>query len=365
MMTGARFFRLTPTDTLFFRDGRPYNQDDEGLAHTHSLFPPHPSTLTGALRAAFAFGQGWNGRDAWPAEYLEVLGDGPDMTGGSLRFGPPMLLRERATGKWEPLYPAPLSLIGRQIRRTEADPIGWTDPALLASGPALNSDLGRVRFPAAPVAADASRRKAVSDLWLTPAGMACVLAGKPPPFDETHVVHYEDLWQQEPRVGLELEPGKRTAKAGRLYAPVHVRLASGVALGQAVSGLKPDWHPAPVVPLGGEHRSAWVEEAEPPTDLSQPSAGRRCITLILLSPARVGADWLKPAWRRLVADRVSTWKPGTDSPQASSPAWRAGSSRTARSRRSNGGQRWASSSTIRLSAPSRPAWNGRMPRATP
>ena len=56
-MTGARLFVLAPTDTLFFRDGRPYNQDDDGLAHARSLFPPHPSTLTGALRAALALGR--------------------------------------------------------------------------------------------------------------------------------------------------------------------------------------------------------------------------------------------------------------------------------------------------------------------
>lgn len=33
---------LHPLDTLFFRDGRPYNQDDPTQAEAASVFPPYP-----------------------------------------------------------------------------------------------------------------------------------------------------------------------------------------------------------------------------------------------------------------------------------------------------------------------------------
>ncbi len=42
-----------PLDTLFFRDGRPFNQG-EGNGGVESLFPPSPTTLVGAARVALA-----------------------------------------------------------------------------------------------------------------------------------------------------------------------------------------------------------------------------------------------------------------------------------------------------------------------
>ncbi len=41
---------LNPLDTLFFRDGRPFDQVDEGLSRGVSVFPPPPTTLYGAAR---------------------------------------------------------------------------------------------------------------------------------------------------------------------------------------------------------------------------------------------------------------------------------------------------------------------------
>jgi CRISPR-associated protein Cmr3 len=292
-VTGARLFVLAPTDTLFFRDGRPYNQDDDGLAHARSLFPPHPSTLTGALRAALALGRGWDGRSPWSGEILSTLGDGPDMAGGSVRFGAPVLLRQ-AGDTWEPLYPAPRMLVGGE---------GYD---LLRPGRPLDCDLGRgVRLPIDPAG---RRRKPVGDVWLTHAGLALVLDDRANELTADHVVPQRALWRPEPRIGLELERGKRTAKAGRLYAPVHVRLAGGVALGQPVTGIPEGWVPAGVVPLGGEHRTAVLDTipslpVPPRTATFRPAPGgrRRCVTLTLLSPACVGPEWLRPGsvdgWR--------------------------------------------------------------------
>ena len=285
-MTATRLFVLSPTDTLFFRDGRPYNQSDEGLAHVRSLFPPHPSTLTGALRAALARGRGWDGGSPWGDDLTAVLGDGPDMAGGTLRFGAPLLLRER-NGGWEPLYPAPRALVG-----TDAF-------ALLRPGRPLDCDLGdRVRLPEDPAGL---RRKPVEDLWLTAPGLALVLDGRAEELDARHVVRSDALWTAEPRIGLALDKASRTARHGQLYAPVHVRLAEGVVLAQPVEGLRNDWEPARLVPLGGEHRTAMVDLlAEPPVPPQATAfrpagdAPRRCVMLVLLSPARVGKGWLRP-----------------------------------------------------------------------
>lgn len=42
---------LKPLDTLFFRDGKPFNKGDETWAD--AIFPPSPATIYGALRTAF------------------------------------------------------------------------------------------------------------------------------------------------------------------------------------------------------------------------------------------------------------------------------------------------------------------------
>lgn len=42
---------LQPTDTFFFRDGRPFTKGEQ--SEGHSIFPPLPSTILGALRSAY------------------------------------------------------------------------------------------------------------------------------------------------------------------------------------------------------------------------------------------------------------------------------------------------------------------------
>ncbi|MCP5498569.1 MAG: type III-B CRISPR module-associated protein Cmr3 [Leptospiraceae bacterium] len=42
---------IEPLDTLFFRDGRPFNMGDETWAE--GMFPPNPSVIYGALRSAY------------------------------------------------------------------------------------------------------------------------------------------------------------------------------------------------------------------------------------------------------------------------------------------------------------------------
>src|SRR5690349_13361517 len=43
-----------PLDTLWFREGRPFEQMDEGLAEARAVFPPSPATLAGAIALAAA-----------------------------------------------------------------------------------------------------------------------------------------------------------------------------------------------------------------------------------------------------------------------------------------------------------------------
>lgn len=240
---------LTPMDTLFFGDGVPFfadgAQEDIG-----GVFPPHPPTLVGALRAALARAQGWSGAGRWPAALDRVLGDGPDLAG--LAFAGPILLRAG-----EPLYPAPRHLVG--TFEVALGGMQWRPRALLRPGSPLACDLGpSVRFPEVPEGAvpPGLRARPGERRWLTRVGLEALLDGQVPDMGE--VVDSSDLWVEERRVGLALEHSTRTAKPGMLYSSRHIRLGRGVSLGVEVEGVPDDWtwplgH---VIPLGGESRVA-------------------------------------------------------------------------------------------------------------
>ncbi len=298
MMSAQHFYLVQPQDSLFFRDGRPYEQADDGLAAATSLFPPHPSTLTGAIRVALALGNGWDGITGWNPETKAVLGDGPDLRAATARFGAPLLMRQ-VDGEWQPLYPAPRHLL---LRKTDT---GQTMDLLRPRRTPAATDLGPLHPMLPPKGWENCKdARPARDLWLTADGLAQVLAGGPlgDDFAQNHTVHASALWEKEPRIGLEMSADTRTAVRGRLYAPTHVRLRDHVGLGAGVSGLPPSWNgPVPTVPLGGEHRFAHLEpllEVPPAapsgTTLNKDNDGTLLVTVTLLSPARVSDAWLKP-----------------------------------------------------------------------
>ena len=275
-MIGAQ---LCPVDSWFFRDGIPFTAGSASQEEVGSLFPPHPPTVVGALRAALARSRGWNGRDRWSREICAVLGTGPDL--GALSFSGPLLL-----DGGRPLFRAPRHLLG--IDRSGK----WEPSALLRPGSPVVCDLGDdARLPQLPdVGDDAHELKAGGHHWLTPAGMNAVLRGHPPSSDEVKLSN--DLWKPEPRIGLQRDASLRTAKEGMLYSTRHVRLRSGVSIGARIAGVPPDW-PRPsgnLIPFGGEGRLAdcqeWTSELglDTPVDVIK-KTGR--VTLVALTPLDV------------------------------------------------------------------------------
>ena len=252
-MTG---FRLEPVDTLFFRDGTPFTADSARQDGVDSLFPPHPPTVAGALRAALARANGWNGHGRWPEDICRVLGDGLEDP-GRLAIDGPFVLHDE-----EPLFRAPRHLLGA------SGASGWRPAALLRPGQTTLCDLGdAIRLPEAPPSTDEIMSLDASDgHWLTGAGMQAVLRGRCP--SENEVLESRALWREESRIGLERQQHTRTAKESMLYSSTHVRLMHGrprprrpghsgdVALGVRVSGIPESWK-LPVgdlIPLGGESR---------------------------------------------------------------------------------------------------------------
>jgi len=268
---------LNAIDTLMFRDGRPFNQNDAGASEAVSVFPPYPPTIVGAVRAAL-----WQGpqKGKWDAE---LLGDGTNWQAddnglGPLEFGAPLLLKDKS-----PVFPVPLHIVeGKQKN-------GTTVRTLLAPGPELESDLVRARF---PVAKDDQLEgiKPIEDRWVTLEGMKKILFGGVPGEDD--LIKRTDLWQTEPRVGVGIDVGvdakekrTRTTTDGNLYMATHVRMRDDVSLYLSVDSWQgADFNKA-MRPLAGEHRMAEIANGSPvdlPKEPTHFEDGRWCA--IALSP---------------------------------------------------------------------------------
>jgi len=289
-------YQLLPQDAWFFRDGRPYNEKESNQADAESQFPPSPRTVSGAIRAALARARGWNGRDAWDKQLNAVLGNGPDDL-GKLQFSGSFLLRNN-----QPLFPAPLHLLGKQEEKRDKDgkkEKAWMPATFLRPADQKTlTDIGEVHLPEIALAKDDQQReglKPAEQHWLTIDGLQKVLAGALPEADA--FIPQDALWKLERRVGLKRDASTLNTEEGELYSPAFVRLRQGIALGFALAGLPADWQIPSLFPLGGESRLARCEKLETvnPSSMSELAVakeGKIHFTIIALTPvaAQKNAD---------------------------------------------------------------------------
>jgi CRISPR-associated protein Cmr3 len=297
-----RYYKLTPQDAWFFRDGRPYNQGEGNQADAVSQFPPSPRTLTGAFRAAVAHANGWNGRGAWDNGLNAALGDGIDDL-AALQFRGPFIIRENT-----PLWPVPLHLLGSNIT---ADAKGkWTPAAFLRpAATASRTDIGSVRLPEIALPASAPRPddlKPAEGRWAASAALAKILAGDTAALPSAAgIFSARDLWRVEQRVGLKRNKQTLQTEPGALYSPAFIRLAKGVALGVGIGGVPQNLSsatPPALFPFGGEGRLAICEDAPDftanapfppaptPETFSRDAGGNVEFAVVALTPLATPAD---------------------------------------------------------------------------
>ena len=276
---------ISPQDTLFFRDGRPFNQG-EGNAGVESLFPPSPLTLVGAARAAWATSLGWPGRGCWQDKIGTGLGGDEDALAG-VDFTGPLLQSGSDT-----VFPAPASLIGALRENAQPEAI-----CLLRPGKPFLCDLGaavRLPEPDTPSGDNMEGRKLLEDWWITRAGMQKVLAGETPGQDD--LCHKSRLWALEARTGNAIDRNAGTTVLGMLYSTEHIRLSpeTRLLMGISISESLTD-KPFPqtgLVALGGEGRGTSLALNEgwdvlpEPREL-KPRHGKLTYAVYVLTPLKV------------------------------------------------------------------------------
>lgn len=306
-MSGWKGFRLVPDDVLFFRDGKPSTR---GADHyLLSLFPPHPSTLYGALRTRRLLDEGLDlsklRQDTWTHQLQTLENElGPWGGFGSLALRGPWLVR----GPEEPLLSAPHDL-GIVIKKAEPAAKGNEEKPLEAAQVVryrpvgLGEKVGGWSHPLAlmrPFGADGREWTAgpgtephsAVGWFLTPAGLtAWRRGGVPSPED---LIHQRALWLDEARTGVGLETARRLAAEGLLYTFGFVRLCQGISLGFEASEteLKAGGH----LRLGGEGKTAAMEMGPPWPDTPAESPEGRFLALCFATPALSAAGAWPPGF---------------------------------------------------------------------
>jgi CRISPR-associated protein Cmr3 len=267
---------FTPVDSWFFRDSTPFDMDAAPQARVRGVFPPYPSTVAGAVRAALARVRGWNGKDTWSEAIKPVLGDGPDDL-GRLQLTGPLVVRSGET-----LFPLP-----RYVSLARDRNNGRAVQFICPGQDQISTDLGSSRLPEL-AAVEHGGKSAIARPWITAAGLRKLLQHQSPA--QADIVNQDAPWCEELHVGIRRDLETRTTGEGALYSTRHTRLRPGVGLAVEASGLPDDWSipPGTLMPLGGESRLAVCQpwQSELKFQLDHQELGGECV-LIALTPALI------------------------------------------------------------------------------
>ena len=334
---------LEADDVWLFRDARPFAAGDNHRAE--SRFPPHPTTIQGAIRTRLLLDSSTRVADyqrVRPPALVERIGLPNGAPPFTLR-GP--LLARRREGKVETLHPIPADLAKEKggQRYHYLKPI--VDRSLAANWPT-----DELRGLYAPT----TERLEGVEGWLTPTQWQRYLRHDPSLLDEfadpgTAPLRPCHLFVREPRVGIALESKARRPQEGMLFEVEYIRPRAEVGL---LVEVEP--HTAVVrealeasfgVPggrgwltLGGERRLArWeVLEAEQPPVPASASRFR----VVLLTPAFFDGGWQPTGgWDQFFGgssvhlcaaavgrpESISGWDVAAGVPRAAQPAVPAGS----------------------------------------
>lgn len=313
---------ITPYDTFIFRDGRPFNQDDEGAARAATVIPPPPSAIYGAVRVAAARSLGWSGSGDWTdpanwapkappaglpkskisapafthADFITNMGKGPAEHGAFKLVGPFL-----GRGK-DVLFPAPANLY--------RGPAGGVAPnfrrARFSKAP-FQSDLeitgaGAGSFVESKQDGETDLSGCFVDMGLVAHALGATVPGQGGKGKQPICVSPDEFLVSEARVGLARDDASRQAIAGQLYQQTRMRLRNGYAI-SAIAESAASLTGSHTIALGSENRPAdirfWMA-GSPPKQM-QVNVRDDCWTMLFLTPLSLTAGLPAPQALQAIA----------------------------------------------------------------
>jgi CRISPR-associated protein Cmr3 len=254
---------ITPTDTLLFRDGRPFESDGADIAS--GAFPPFPSVFYGTLRAKYL------------SENL------PDMEKRNQPDDPSLLLKIRSlflSRKTEPLY-----LIPRDCVRPKNSDSHKAEILQLAQDDGMSSNPLPMKF-----SSSSSKPVASVSGYFHFAEMTKYLNGTA---ESLSYLETRDIIQKEYKTGIGRSDATRSTEESKLYRQEMLRLQKdfGFLLDFEMLALPQDG----ILKLGAENKSAYYQAMSfnwlPEVNLVH----EKRFKIVLQTPAIFKNGWL-PSW---------------------------------------------------------------------
>lgn len=296
------WLEIRPQDVWLFRDGKPFSAGEDHSAH--SMFPPTPLTVQGAIRQKISVSLGvslWQYKNASKGKtstkeaeqavtYIGKHGDMSDFGNFDMR-GPFVSLRtDTAT---MPLFPVPADLL--KHNKTH-------DFRLSKLGQSLSSDMGDdFSFP--EVIEDFEN---LPEYWMTGDTFEAYLDNSVPDSSKfTEEGTYQDaltayqagksiwhsslVYEPDNRFGVSTNALTSFREEGQLYQVQFVRPQSGIGLLASVNDEIPANLLEGTMTIGGEQRQANATRVENIVIPSRPISNR--FKIILLTPAYFDDGW--------------------------------------------------------------------------
>lgn len=254
-----------------------------------ALMLPWPSVAAGALRSrmladakidlpAFA-----RGEPVLRDTLVRVLGT--PAVPGSFRIAHFGLARREAPGKVELLFPLPADVVvpARNNPGTKSAPLRMT----LRELPELLR--GSYPLPRLPVLEQHELSKTDTGYFFTHAGWAAYLNGET--LEPEHLIHRDQLWQSETRVGVAVQEGAGTVRDGALFSTEVVNLKHGIGFCARVFGTDGQLPRDGLLRLGGDGRAVTIHACALDTTRVPYLAEGQRFKLVLTSPGLFADGW--------------------------------------------------------------------------
>ena len=284
---------IEPSDVWLFRDGRPF---DAGSDHrAASVFPPHPTTIQGALRRQVLALYGvdvdqYRNRQDVPEDVARQIGWPPTRdepgTLGTIQLRGPFVAKRQSVGIM-PYFPCPVDVLKvEQVIKLRLEP----QPQFVANWPGDEDELQ-------PLVYDPIKPAEDIRAWLSAESLSKYLAGQP--LDTRDLVAERDLFEREGRFGVGLDDSIKRPSEGLLYQIEYVRPAQDVGLLVQASGLREDkWDKHGLFNLGGEMRAAHYELLDAGPAWPRSDSAGDTFKVCLTTPAFFDEGWRSTQWKK-------------------------------------------------------------------
>ncbi len=263
---------ITPLDTLFFRDGKPFSMGDEVWAS--GIFPPPPSVLFGALRTGYFASR--------PNEVTKAAGYYATSAVKEADPTTKLVIKGLALkyGSGDRYFPVPADLLATK----EGD-----KPLLLKKEvrPALSS--GKLSH---VLRASVIAESYPNGSMLNYSNLKAYLWGDDDEVESFKVKPPSFFRVGEGKTGIARSAHTGSAKEGHLYRVEMLRLNRDISILCEFEGLDVDGH---MLKLGGEAKAVRIEAAEQKILPLIPEIEGSMFKLYLASPVIFSQGWL-PRW---------------------------------------------------------------------